>query len=93
MQEAISNVEKYIKEQWGIDRLPKSGAGPWPSGYDADTDESEELDSKRANYYQSLVGILHWMVELGHVDMITEMPREGHLNAALHVFSYLKSHC
>ena len=99
VQEAVSNVEKYIKEQWGIDRLPKSGAGPWPSGYDADTDESEELDPKRANYYQSLVGILHWMVELGRVDMITEtsvlasfmaMPREGHLNAALHVFSYLK---
>jgi hypothetical protein len=51
------------------------------------------------NYYQSLIGSLHWMLELGRVDLITEisllagqmaMPREGHMLAALHVFAYLK---
>jgi hypothetical protein len=47
-----------------------------------------------------LIGILRWMCELGRIDICTEvsmlslysaMPREGHLEAALHVFSYLKS--
>ena len=41
------------------------------------------------------------MVELGRVDMITEvsilasqlaLPREGHLDAVFHIFAYLKSH-
>jgi hypothetical protein len=40
-------------------------------------------------------------VELGHIDIITEvsmlstylfLPREGHLEAVLHVFSYLGLH-
>ena len=53
-----------------------------------------------ATYYMQLIGILRWMCELGRIDICTEvsmlssysaMPREGHLEAALHVFSYLKS--
>ena len=52
-----------------------------------------------ANYYQHLIGVLHWMLELGRVDIITEVsilawqtaaPCMGHLDAALHVMSYLK---
>ncbi len=47
-----------------------------------------------------LIGILRWMCELGRIDICTEvsmlssysaMPREGHLEATLHVFSFLKS--
>ena len=53
------------------------------------------------SWYQSLVDVLHCIVEIGRVDIITEvstlasqmaLPREGHLEAALHVFGYLKSH-
>ena len=96
--EAVTNTEKYMKEYLGIQRFPKTGSGPWPNGYVSEIDESPELEPAKANYYQSLVGILHWMVELGRVDLITEtsvlashmaMPREGHLDAALHVFGYL----
>jgi hypothetical protein len=45
------------------------------------------------------VGVLHWIVELGRVDIITEVsvlasymaqPREGHLEALYDVFTYLK---
>ena len=99
VQEAVTTTEKYIREHLGIDKFPKTGSGPWPTNYVSETDESSELETKRASYYQSLVGILHWMVELGRVDIITEtsvlashmaMPREGHLDAALHVFGYLQ---
>jgi hypothetical protein len=46
-----------------------------------------------------LVGVLRWIVELGRVDILTPVaflsrflaaPREGHLEAAFHVFAYLK---
>jgi hypothetical protein len=45
-------------------------------------------------------GILHWMIEIGQVNMIMEvsklashiaMPCEGHLQAVLHIFGHLKS--
>eukprot|EP00978_Attheya_sp_CCMP212_P021100 scaffold61252_cov61-Attheya_sp.AAC.3 len=33
---------------------------------------SKELGSEEASYYQSQIGILRWMVEVGRVDIITE---------------------
>jgi hypothetical protein len=51
-----------------------------------------------ANYFQSQIGILRWCVELGHIDIITEvsmlstflcMLREGHLDAVYHLFAYM----
>ena len=54
-----------------------------------------------AAYYQSLIGILRWIVELGRVDVCLEvsmmsshlaLPREGHLEQVLHIFAYLKKH-
>lgn len=59
------------------------------------------LDPDRASYYQSLIGILRWTVELGRVDISTEvsllsshlaLPREGHLLAVLQIMAYLKAH-
>jgi hypothetical protein len=51
-----------------------------------------------ANFYQSHIGILRWCVELGRIDIITEvsmlstyfcLPREGHLEYFFHVLAYL----
>jgi hypothetical protein len=59
-----------------------------------------ELGEDGMSFYQLQVGVLHWMVELGHIDIITEssklalymmMPCKGHLDALLHAFAYLKS--
>jgi hypothetical protein len=45
------------------------------------------------------IGVLRWMCDIGQIDICTEvsmlssydaMPHKGHLEAALHVFSYLK---
>jgi hypothetical protein len=51
-------------------------------------------------FYQAQVGVLRWCVELGCIDIITEvselashlaLPREGHLDEAIfHLFSYVK---
>jgi hypothetical protein len=62
-------------------------------------DVSPKLDPEQANYYQSLISILHWMVEIGCVDMITEvsklashmaLPCKGHLDCVFHIFGFLK---
>ena len=97
--EAVTNTEQCMKEALKINAFPKTRSGPWPTGYVPEQDNAPELDPKQANYCQSMVGVLHLMVELGRVNVITEtsvlashmaLPREGHLDAALHVFGYLK---
>ena len=59
-------------------------------------EKTPALEQDLASWYQSLIGILRWMVEIGRVDIITElsmmashiaMPREGHLEAVLKVLA------
>lgn len=99
VKEAVANVERYIDANMDGRKLPKKASAPWPSNYVSELDDTPVLGPKLANYYQSCIGVLHWAVELGRVDMITEvstlashmaMPRQGHLDAVLHVFGYLK---
>jgi hypothetical protein len=56
------------------------------------------LGPEDATYYMSQIGVLRWMVELGRVDIITEVsmlasqlafPRDGHLQAVYRIFAYL----
>ena len=64
-------------------------------------DISPELDTEDASFYQSLIGSLRWIVEMGRIDICCEvsmmasqvaMPREGHLQQVYHIFGYLKAH-
>jgi hypothetical protein len=57
------------------------------------------MHKQQASFYQTQIGVLRWCVELGRVDIITEvlelssylaMPREGHLEAVFHLFNYLE---
>jgi hypothetical protein len=70
-------------------------------GYKPDIDDSPELDYIRVNLYQSQIGILCWCMELGRIDIITEVSMlstqfcfqsEGYLEAVFHVFAYLGLH-
>ena len=99
VQEIVANVEKHISQNLGGRKLNKQAEVPRPSNYASEDDTTHELDEEWANYYQHLIGILHWTLELGRVDIITEVsilasqmaaPCMGHLDAALHVVSYLK---
>ena len=69
VQEAVSNVEKRLKEK--NLHLPKRATTPFATGYVPEADVSTLLDPSEANYFQSLIGILRWMVELGRVDQAT----------------------
>ena len=53
------------------------------------------------SFYQNLIGVLIWAIELGRIDIAFEVsalsrypdfPRTGYLVQALHVFNYLEIH-
>ena len=61
--------------------------------------KSRDLNLDEASYFQSIIGVMSWMVEIGRIYIETEVsllssylffPWEGHLEAALHVIAYLK---
>ena len=100
VQDAVRNSEEYLGRNFGGQKLQKRASSPWPSEYTAELDSTPELTPEQASYYQSQIGVLQWAVELGRVDIITEVsilasqmaqPREGHLEAVFHVFAYLKN--
>ncbi len=76
---------------------------PYPilTKYKPGNDVSPKLNPYLASYFQSLIGIMPWMVELGCIDIATEvsllplhlaLPCEGHMDAALHIMTYLGLH-
>jgi hypothetical protein len=98
VQSAVENIEKYVHQTGG--KLPKANT-PISTVYRPELDISPELNVIDSAYYQSLIGILRWMVELGRVDICLEvsmmsshlaLPRKGHLEQVLHIFAYLKKY-
>jgi len=64
-------------------------------------DVTQVLDEEKTNRFQQLIGILRWAIELGRVDILTEVsclsqhlaePREEHLIAVFKIFKYLNQH-
>ena len=92
-------MEEYLKKTG--EKLPSRASTPFPTNYRPEIDTTRELNPTKAAYYQSLIGILRWVVELGRMDITCEvsmmasmmaLPREGHLNTLLHIFGHLKTH-
>ncbi len=71
VQAAVENVKAWLAKSGR--RLPKRAEAPFKSGYRPEIDVSRELAGEEASYYQSLIGILRWMVELGRVDICLEL--------------------
>lgn len=102
VQAAVKNVEDWLaKEENKHWHMPKRAETPMQTSYRPEIDLSPELDGGEAAYYQSLIGILRWIVELGRVDICLEvsmmsshlaLPRRGHLEQLFHIFSHLKKY-
>ena len=100
MSEAAKHFENHVKDNFPrnytlTDRNEKS----FFMGYEAVMDTSKDLDPAEASYFQSIIGVMRWMVEIGRIDISTEVsqllshlayPWEGHIEAAFHVMAYLK---
>ena len=73
---------------------------PLSNDYRPELDDFPELGMADAAYYQLLIGILRWIVELRRdtcceVSMMSShlaLSREGHLDQVFHIFAYLKKH-
>ena len=99
VQEAVKTVEKHLNDKYNTG-LPKKVRTPYPKDYRPELDLSPELGPSEASYYHSCIGVLRWIVELGRVDIITEvsllashlaLPRKGHLDTVIRIFAYLKN--
>jgi hypothetical protein len=99
VKRSIADVERALEEIG--QRLRSKVTTPLSSSYRPELDATPELDDRRANYYQGLIGVLRWIVELGRIDIMVAVamlsrylanPREGHLEEVFHVFAYLKAY-
>ena len=63
----MKNVKESLAKQ--DEKLKARANKPLSSNYRPEIDVSGELQHAESAYYQSLIGILSWMVELGRVDI------------------------
>ena len=100
VKRAVAEVERELEK---VNKSLRTGkiSTALASGYRGELDTTPELDPPRANYYQGLIGVLHWVCELGRIDIVEPTsklssflmsPREGHLEQVFHIFAYLKKY-
>ena len=80
VQEACHNVRKYLKDKYKDDKvndreyfMPNKYGAALSNHYHPEIDVTPELKPEDAAYYQSLIGILRWMVELGRIYICCEV--------------------
>ena len=85
IREAVTHVEEHLAKE-NLPGLKKRVTAPFPSNYYPELDTTEVLKDDEISYYLSQIGVLRWCVELGRMDIITEvstlasfsaMPRQG----------------
>ena len=67
---AVKNVKETLEKS--EKRFLGHCFTPLQSGYWYETNDSAELRSDGLQYYQELIGVLRWIVELGRVDILLE---------------------
>ena len=90
VQAAIKNVEEFLqKEENSRWSKPRKAKTPITTSYQPELDVSPELSLAEAAYFQSLIGVLRWIIKLGQIDICLEvammssclaLPDEGHLD-------------
>ena len=92
----IYTAESKLEEE--DKQLTRIAKYPLPSGYQPGFDVLEILGPDTANSFQNITVIINRIVELGRFDINNSVAqlstflantRDGHFQAALHVFSYL----
>ena len=68
VNESFKSMEEHLDKE-GKKLMSKKPGTPIPTSYGPELDITPEMNSTDAAYYQSLVGILRWMMELGRVDI------------------------
>ena len=77
---------------------PKQASSPLVKGDHPELDTSELLDTENVKIYQSLIGALQWVIQIGRFDISTSvmtlsrfraLPRQGHLDRVKRIHGYL----
>ena len=93
---AIKTVKSWLSEE--DKQLTRIAKAPPSSRYQPELDVLDILGPDATNWFQNIIRILNWIVELGRVDInnsverlttFLSIPRAGNLRASLHMFSYL----
>ena len=99
IQEAVPNCEKYLAHSMNGRKLTRKALSPFPGDSDPYLDMTDVLKDDKATYFQSQIRALRWMVELGQVDIATEvsllsshvaLPRVGQWEIIFHLYAYHK---
>jgi hypothetical protein len=70
IKEAVSNCKKHLKSNCdGRHVLPTQAANPFVIGYEPELDETPALDPDRALYFQSIIGMMQWMCNIGRIHI------------------------
>ena len=98
----LTNAVRQVEDELSQRNLTLKQFGtdlrPYPACYKPEVDITPVLDEESTNRFQQLIGILRWAIELGRIDILTEVsclsqhlaePREGHLIAVYKIFKYL----
>ena len=100
IKNAVRNVKLLLQAEGR--NLKTTAKSPFSNtAYRPETDTTDECDPEMASRYAQLIGVLRWAIELGRLDIYTEvsllsqhlaLPRVGHLETVYHVFAYLNKH-
>jgi hypothetical protein len=71
--QAVKNCQLHLTEKLAGRYFPARADNQFPVDYDPFTDFSDILDPDCSSFYQHLIGVMRWMVELGHIDIATEV--------------------
>ena len=71
LKAAIESLEKRLKKRG--ERLSSRATTPMMQTYKPEGNDSQELDSDGVTMFQKLIGILRWEIEIGRVDIVTEL--------------------
>ena len=95
---SVKNIEDSAKRRFNR-TLPMKATTPMQANYSPELNGTPELNDDETQFFQELIGVLRWATEIGRVDILHETsilsqylgcPRQGHLDQALHIVSYLK---
>ena len=95
----LKYIEKMIANYVRIfGQQPKQASSPLVSGDHPELDTSELLDIERTKIYQSLIGALQWVIQIGRFDIQTAVmsmsrfcaaPRLGHMLRVKRIHGYI----
>ena len=83
----MRNCQEYLKDHFSDDyELIANAPNPFLLGYKPCMDVSPLLSPDEASYFQTIIGVMRWMVDLGIIDIAVEvsqlssflaMPKKG----------------